>query len=130
MLRWPARSRRSFIHCGVGAPALTLRITRPAKRPQPSGALMRTGCLAFVLPAIFSIFGTSRRAPVNAETSRATPRIERQSARFGVSLSVMIRSSSPSTPRTSLPTLASFGSSSSPEWSFDSPSSRAEASMP
>ena len=38
MDRCPARSRRSFIHAGVGADAFTFRITRPANRPQPSGA--------------------------------------------------------------------------------------------
>ena len=46
------------------------------------------------------VSGGTSGAPVSAATSRATPSTDRQSARFGVSLSVRSRSSSASTSRT------------------------------
>ena len=52
------------------------------------------------------IAGGSSVAPVSAATSRATPSTDRQSARFGVSLSVSTWSSRPSAARTSLPGFA------------------------
>jgi hypothetical protein len=44
--------------------------------------------------------GTFSGAPVSAETSRATPRMDRQSALFGVSFKVKTVSSSDSVSRT------------------------------
>ena len=57
---------------GVGAPAFTLRITRPEKRPQPSGCVMRTGCLASDRAATGEVSGSASFSPVSADTSRAT----------------------------------------------------------
>src|SRR5256885_10092071 len=45
-LRWPQRARRSTIHCGVFAWVLTLRTTRPEKRPHRSGASIFTASLS------------------------------------------------------------------------------------
>jgi len=41
-LRWPQRSSRSTIHCGVFACVFTLRMMRPEKRPHRSGAFTWT----------------------------------------------------------------------------------------
>src|SRR5690606_7074659 len=79
-----------------------------------------TGCAA----------GTDSGAPVRADTSRATPRMDRQSARLGVSFSVNRVSSRSSASRSGWPGLNASGSSSRPPWSCDRPSSRAEHSRP
>ena len=97
MERWPARSRRRFIHSGVDAAAFTLRITRPAKRPQPAGAEILTGNAASFCLGTGRVAGGVSFVPVSAATSRATPSTERQSARFGVSLIVRTLSSRSST---------------------------------
>ena len=68
--------------------------------------------------------------PVSAATSRAMPVRLRQSARFGVSLTVNSVSSNASVARRSEPGVSSDASSSRPPWSSDRPSSRAEHSMP
>src|SRR5690606_29306906 len=73
-----------------------------------------------------SVTGSSYSTP----TSRAMPRMPRQSPRLGVRSTSMIWSSSPSQSRRSVPTGASAGSSSRPLPSSDSPSSLAEQSMP
>ncbi len=83
-----------------------------------------------MVAATGAIGGTESGAPVSAATSRATPSTERQSARLGVSLMTKTLSSSARTRRTSAPTGASAGSARSPLWSCDSPSSRAEQSIP
>src|SRR5260221_1013875 len=77
--------------------------------------------------------GAARSSPAErmiGAASRAMPNIDRQSPRLGVSLRVRYVSSSARTSRTSPPTGASSGSTSSPEWSSAKPSSRAEHSMP
>src|SRR3954468_10777444 len=129
-LRWPQPARRSTIHCGVLAFVSTLRITRPEKRPQRSGALTFTRSLASVFGATGSNLGSLSGAPVSADSSRATPYTDRACARLGVSLSVKTCSSRFSTPRTSAPRGASAASSSRPPWSSESCSSRAEHNMP
>ena len=128
--RWPLRSRRCFIHAGVAARAFRPRTTRPEKRPHRSAARTLTGKRSSVVAATGSMRGRHSGAPVMAATSRATPARLRQSPRFGVSLIVKRRSSSDRKSRISAPTGASSGSSSRPLWSSDSPSSRAEHSMP
>ena len=67
---------------------------------------------------------------MTAATSRAMPSSERQSARLGVSFSVISVSSRASASRTLAPTRASAGSESSPEASSAIPSSLAEHSIP
>ena len=128
--RWPLRSRRCFIQSGVGARASTPRITRPEKRPHRSGASTRTGRRASICGGTGSNKGSLSAAPVIAATSRATPTTLRQSARFGVSLIVSLRSSRSSVARMSWPMGASASRIIRPLWSSDSPSSRAEHSMP
>lgn len=68
---------------------------------------------------------------VSAETSReAIPATERQSARFGVSFSVKIRSSRSRYERILSPTGALVGSTRRPDASSETPSSFAEQSIP
>jgi hypothetical protein len=90
--RWPLRSRRCFIQSGVIARAFRPRITRPEKRPHKSGALIFTGSISEPLTATLRLCGSVNGAPVSAATSRATPSTDRQSALFGVSLIVNLRS--------------------------------------
>ncbi len=70
------------------------------------------------------------RTPVIAPTSRAMPRIDRQSARFGVSFSVSSESSRSSAGAGRRRSAQSGSSSSSPDASSEMPSSAAEHSMP
>ena len=94
MERCPLRSRRCFIHSGVGAFALIPLITLPEKRPHKSGASTLTGNLSFDVTLAGSETGRFNLAPVSAEISRATPSKDRQSALFGVSLMSKMESSS------------------------------------
>ena len=128
--RWPLRSRRCFIHCGVSAFAFRPRITRPEKRPHKSAALIFTGSFSSSVTATGLDTGALSGVPVNADTSRATPSTDRQSARLGVSLIVNFRSFSWKWSRKFWPTCAVSASSSRPPWSSDSFSSRAEHSIP
>jgi NAD(P) transhydrogenase subunit alpha len=64
----------------------TPRITRPAKRPHKSGASMCTGKVSLILATGAFHVGPHRAAPVIADTSRAKPVSDKQSALFGVSL--------------------------------------------
>ncbi len=121
---------RDTIQAGVFACAFTPRMMRPEKRPHRSGATTLTGSLSASVTATGAIDGIVIGAPVSADTSRATPWIDRQSALFGVSLMMKTWSSRSSTLRMSSPTGVSSGRISSPPWSSDSFSSRAEHSMP
>ena len=129
-LRWPQRARRSTIHWGVAAWVLTLRITRPEKRPHRSGALTVTASLSALPTDTAGKLGDCSGAPVKADTSRATPYTLRQCARLGVSLSVNSVSSRFKCSRMFWPKGASNASSSKPPWSSDSFNSRAEHNMP
>ncbi len=90
--RWPLRSRRCLIQSGVAALAFRLRITRPEKRPHRSGADTLTGSTSALLASTLRNDGALSATPVSADTSRATPSTDRQSALFGVSLMVNFRS--------------------------------------
>ena len=74
--------------------------------------------------------GTQRVAPVIAETSRAMPIKERQSALLGVNLMTNIWSSRSRYFRISSPIGASAGNSRMPSWSSPKPSSRPEHNIP
>ena len=126
----PARSRRSRIHCGVSAAGLRLRITRPVKRPQRSGASITTGLTHSHVAGTGSMAGMTSGAPVAAWRSRATPVTESASPRFGVSLISILESSSLAYSRMSVPIGASSGRIQMPLCSSLMPSSRAEQSMP
>ena len=76
------------------------------------------------------IFGTFKGAPVIAATSRAMPKMLKQSARFGVSFSVSKLSFRLKYSRISVPIGASTDSSSKPAASADKPSSLLEHNMP
>ncbi len=105
-------------------------MTRPAKRGQAAGASRRTENRSRVAGATgSSAGGVSLRATI-AATSRATPRTDSTSPRFGVTLSVRIVSSRASASRSGVPVTSSSGSSRIPSCSSDRPSSRAEQSMP
>lgn len=91
---------------------------------------MATGRRWSIVTGTGSAAGAVSGVPVSAATSRATPRMDRQSARLGVSLSVNKVSSRSSAARISVPGRNAAGSSSRPAWSCDRPSSRAEHSMP
>ncbi len=77
-----------------------------------------------------SIAGAVKVAPQLAATSCARPRILKQSARLGVRSTSIAWSSSSRNSCKPMPTGASEGNSSKPEWSSDKPSSRAEQAMP
>src|SRR5690606_17492687 len=94
------------------------------------GAWMDTGRRSASVTGTAAALGADNGAPVRAATSRATPRIDRQSARLGVSFRVNSVSSRSSASRSDWPGASSAGSSSRPAWSCDRPSSRAEHSMP
>src|SRR5476651_181658 len=79
--RWPDRARRCFIQSGTGAAALTLRITRPVKRPQPLAAEIVTGKRAALFAATGAIAGASNAAPAIA------PVAAKSAARFPVTIS-------------------------------------------
>src|SRR6267143_2268913 len=74
--------------------------------------------------------GTRSGAPVSACTSRAMPRCESASGRLGVTFSSKIVSGSPSACSIGVPIRVSRGKVSSPAWSSESPTSRAEQSIP
>ncbi|MCY1237767.1 hypothetical protein D9M72_504760 [compost metagenome] len=114
----------------MAARALTPRMMRPEKRPQRSGADTLTGSLSWIVTGTGDMSGRFSAAPVSADTSRATPWIDRQSALFGVSLMTKTWSSRFRCSRMFWPTTASSGSTIRPPWSSDSFSSRAEHSMP
>ncbi len=128
--RMPLRSMRCRIHAGVGVLASMPLMMRPQKRGQASGSSTRTPRPGLPAPDTGCSGSGTSGAPVTAATSRARPRIDRQSARFGVSLTSSTESSRSRTRRKSTPTGASASSSSSPDASSDNPSSLAEQSMP
>ncbi|MNS73044.1 hypothetical protein D3C72_1064720 [compost metagenome] len=109
---------------------LTLRTTRPEKRPHRSAASIFTGSLSCTATAAFGKDSCLSGVPVSADNSRAMPYTDRQCARLGVSLSVNSVSSRFRYSRTFWPRGASSGSSSRPPWSSAMPSSLAEHSMP
>ncbi len=75
------------------ARAFRPRITRPEKRPHRSGAeILHRQHFVDALTATGAQVGAFSGAPVSAATSRATPSTDRQSALFGVSLMVNLRS--------------------------------------
>src|SRR5450631_2635474 len=126
----PLRSRRCFIHPGVGARASMPSSTRAQKRGHASGASTRTPRVVVVVLATCACGGGLTGDAVIAPTSRAMPASERQSARLGVSFSVSNESSRSSTWRRSVPMVALPSSTSSPDASSAMPSSAAEQSMP
>ena len=71
---------------GVFAFGLTPRITRPAKRPQRSEFSMLTFSLSCIETSTGVHLGAHNAAPVIADTSRAIPMRDKQSALLGVSL--------------------------------------------
>src|SRR5947208_582879 len=83
-------------------------------------------------PASFNtIFGARRRAPVSAASSRATPRTDRQSGRFGVTSTSRTWSSRPRCATRSRPSGASPSRTRIPSsGSGPNPSSRSEHSIP
>ena len=91
---------------------------------------MRTARDSVIVDATAFAPGSVSREPVMAARSRAMPNIDCASPRLGVSFSVKIVSPRPRTSRTSAPTGASGESTSSPACSSESPSSRAEQSIP
>ncbi len=130
MLRRPERSRRCFIQPGVGAPGSMPSIRRAAKRGQAPGASTRTARTPSKVTGAAASAGSVTGLPVTAATSRAMPATDRQSARLGVSLSVISVSSSASASRSGVPGARSGSSASSPLASSSMPSSFAEQSMP
>src|ERR1700687_4395127 len=126
----PLRSRRCFIHVGVGAVASMPLITRPQKRGQAWGSSTWTPRVDLALAT--PVGGGEQRSgdAVMAATSRASPRTDRQSARLGVSLSVKTASSRSSAWRTSVPAGISGSRTSSPPLSSEMPSSSAAQSIP
>ena len=132
MDRWPACSSRLRIQSGVTACALTPLTTRPEKRPHRSAASIRTGTLSETAGVTDGQFGVVKGADVKAATSRATPAIDKQSARFGVSLISNTRASRFIASRRFLPSAVAndSGKASRPSASSEIPSSFAEQSMP
>ncbi len=130
--RRPTARRRAWSRAGDG-PTVTPPITRAVKRWQRSGASTRTrASLAAGSPASASFpRGAWRRAPVSAASSRATPRTERQSGRFGVTSTSRTWSSRPRWATRSWPRRASPSRRRSPaSCSSPRPSSRSEQSIP
>ena len=101
--RMPLRSRRRFIQAGVGASRRSPR-SRDTKRGHASGSSTCTARCRRLVTGVVAALGGLSGAPVTAATSRAMPRIDRQSARFGVILSVMSASSRSRRSRTLAPT--------------------------
>ena len=100
----PLRSSRCFIQAGVGA--FGVDAFDHAAREARAG-VRRPRCARDASPSVVDRRrrdgGGDSGAPVIAATSRAMPRIDRQSARLGVSLSVSSVSSSASASRRSRP---------------------------
>ena len=127
----PERSMRSFIHAGVGARASMPSMIRDAKRGQASSSSILTPRIASLSMRTGSIAGNAARAQViAADLARDAGHRQAVGADSGVSLMVISASSSASACRRSRPGASVAGSSSSPPASSDSPSSRAEHSMP
>ena len=128
--RTPPRRSFSFIHNGVGAETSIFLITRPTKRGQASGASTRIGKVSFVVTGTALIAGSVNSNLLITATSRATPKMLRQSARFGVMLISIALSSSFKYSRISVPMVASSGNSMMPLWSSEIPSSEYEHNIP
>ena len=91
---------------------------------------MRTVRVAANVTGVVEASGNVNAAPVMAETSRAIPAIDRQSARLGVSFNVSNVSSSASAARTDAPGVDDSGSPNNPDASSAMPNSCAEHNMP
>ena len=128
--RRPERSRRCFIHAGVGARGSMPSISRATKRGHASGSSTRTGRTPSNVTGVAATAGGTNGAPVMAATSCAMPAMDRQSARLGVILSVISVSSSASASRTGVPGARAGSSASRPLASSSMPSSFAEHSIP
>ncbi len=74
--------------------------------------------------------GSANGAPVAPATSRATPATDMRSGRFGLTSMSKTTSSRPKCRFTSAPTGESAGRTRIPPWSAETPSSRAEHTMP
>ena len=103
---------------------------RPAKRPHKSLFSTVTLTLSWMAAVGVFHFGVHKAAPVMAETSRAIPINDKQSALLGVNLITKIWSSRSRYSRMSWPTGASAGNSKIPSWSSPKPSSRPEHNIP
>src|SRR5829696_772130 len=130
--RWPYRYSRLAIHRGAGRAASRPWITRAAYSGQPSVSSTATEARS---PAGGPASGTVRSSglsslPSSSATSRAMPRMDRMSPRLGAVLTSRTLSRSSTASTTSTPTGVSGGRTRIPEWSSNTPSSRAEASMP
>ncbi len=95
----PLRSMRCFIHAGVGALGSMPSMIRPTNRGQAAGSSTRTSRRMAEATGTGAAAGGTSGAPVTAATSRAMPSSDRQSARLGVSFSVISVSSSASASR-------------------------------
>jgi hypothetical protein len=107
-------------------------MTRAAYTGQPSASVTATEARP---SAGGPVSGTARSSgfrslPRTRATSRATPRMDSTSPRLGAVLRSSTLSRRPTASTTSTPTRVSGGRTRIPEWSSNTPSSRAEASMP
>ena len=126
----PERSRRCFIHAGVGAFGSMPSIRRATKRGQACSSITRTARVPLYVTGVGGTTGRCNGAPVIAATSRAMPASDRQSARLGVSFSVISVSSRVSASRNEVPGASDESSASRPLASSSIPNSFAEHSMP
>src|SRR5256885_5937595 len=132
MGRTPQMRSLSCSRSGEG-PIFTPSMTRATYRGQRSGSSRSTRATASTArsPESPSEDGGRRAvAPVSADSSRAMPKCESASGRFGVTLISSTKSGSPSSWAMGAPGDVSRGRRSRPLWSSDKPSSRAEQSMP
>src|SRR5829696_4632049 len=130
--RWPYRYSRRAIHSGAGRAASSPWTTRAAYSGQPSASSTATEARP---SAGGPVSGTVRSRglsslPRTRAASRAIPRMDRTSPRLGAVLMSSTLSRSPTASTASTPTGVSGGRTRIPEWSSNTPSSRAEASMP
>ena len=145
----PAWVSRRCIHPGDGRDGSTPRTTCATNRSQPgtpwigasSSSSTANSPAAGARSAAVGTPGSVNGAPVEWEYSRATPRIEKQYPRSGVTLISSTSSARPSRTLASAPTCTAAGSmpycaiaaSSStrmPSWSSPMPSSRTEQIIP
>ena len=131
MARSPTDSRRRRIQAGEGRMA-TSRMTRAVYRGQASGSTIRTDVIPWMSSrfSVNEISGLLSFRPVMAATSRATPIMDRQSERFGVTpMSRTVSRKSKASAR-SCPGCSPSGRIRMPVLSGPMPSSSSEHSMP
>ena len=130
MERRPLRSNRSIIHAGAGREISTSSMTRPKYFGQAEGALISMGKTVSVETGTSLATGSLTDNRLQTATSRAMPRILKQSPRFGVRSNSIATSSKPNASRNSDPGVRESASSMIPSCSSLTPNSLALQSIP